>query len=227
MISQYQKFVIETISRKQINFAYYNPRKISDTAKKKLKDFLKNKGLIESLTWNKQTGNLVSGHQRLAILDSLERNDEYELQVNVIDVDLKTEIEYNVFLNNTSAQGQFDKDILNQIHLEFPEIDFVEDLKFDKLDINFLDLDVDLSNSQQINKTSEQLQEIKENNIKQKKQDAESNSNYGEQNDYILTIVFNNNKEKQNFNAKIGIDRKEKYIKGSKIFDIVKEEYRF
>jgi hypothetical protein len=50
---------------------------------------------------------------------------------------------------------------------------------------------------------------------------------YGEQNDYILTIVFNTNKDKQSFNRKIGLKFDEKYLKASKMFDIIKEEYRF
>ena len=34
-------------------------------------------GLLEPLVWNKTTGHLVSGHQRLAQLDSLQRSENY------------------------------------------------------------------------------------------------------------------------------------------------------
>ena len=39
--TQFQKSVTKIISRKNINFAFYNPRKISDSARKELKAFLK------------------------------------------------------------------------------------------------------------------------------------------------------------------------------------------
>lgn len=228
-ISQYQKFEILTIFRNQINFAYYNPRKISEVARKKLKNKIKEKGLMQSLVWNKQTGNLVSGHQRLAIIDQLENNQDYELTVNVIDESLEEEIKDNVFFNNTSAMGEFDKDILENIKIEFPDIDFINDLGFDNLDLNYMNIEIENFNNVKINNDiNKDLQEIKKNDLKNKKQKAieQGDSYLGEQNDYILTIVFNTNKDKGDFNKKIGIDIKEKYCKYSKIYDISKDEFR-
>ena len=50
--------------------ASYNPRKISKKAFEGLEVSLKKFGDISGIVWNKRTGNLVSGHQRVAKLRS-------------------------------------------------------------------------------------------------------------------------------------------------------------
>jgi hypothetical protein len=149
-MSKFESYKIEVISRKDIKFADYNPRTISDKAKGKIKDNIKNRGLVMPLVWNKRTGNLVAGHQRLTALDSLEKNKDYELTVSVIDVDDKTEKEQNIFLNNPEAQGQWDIDRLSAMYkddkLDYANTGFdagemyqlfgknPEDLEFDALE---------------------------------------------------------------------------------------------
>ena len=71
--SKYQAYETETISRDQIKNAPYNPRIMDDGAKKRLKKNIARHGLVSALTWNKRTGNLVGGHQRLEQLDALEK----------------------------------------------------------------------------------------------------------------------------------------------------------
>ncbi len=85
--SKYQKFTVETINRADIKNAAYNPRIMDKEAKKRLKKGLQQHGLVSAITWNKRTGNLVGGHQRLEQLDALEKNKNYSLDVCVIDVD--------------------------------------------------------------------------------------------------------------------------------------------
>lgn len=72
--SKYQKFKVETINRADIKNAAYNPRIMDKEAKKRLKKALQQHGLVSAITWNKRTGNLVGGHQRLEQLDALEKN---------------------------------------------------------------------------------------------------------------------------------------------------------
>ncbi len=69
-------------------------------------------GLVTTPVWNRRTGNLVSGHQRLSILDELERSKEYAVTVSVIDVDESEEKKLNIQLNNPSMQGTWDMDLL-------------------------------------------------------------------------------------------------------------------
>lgn len=110
--SKFEKFDIDTIRRDQIKGAEYNPRVISEDAKKRLRKMIAKHGLVQPLVWNRRTGNLVSGHQRLAALDSLERTQDYALQVAVVDVNERDERILNVQLNNPSMQGEWDLDKL-------------------------------------------------------------------------------------------------------------------
>ena len=119
--SKYQKFEAQEIHRSRIKNAPYNPRRIKDAARAKIKKNLKTVGLLSTLVWNKRSGNLVSGHQRLSQLDALEGTEDYTLTVAVVDLDDKTEKEQNIFFNSTTAQGYFDFDMLIDV---LPEVDY-------------------------------------------------------------------------------------------------------
>jgi hypothetical protein len=110
-----ENFVVETMPRASLTAASYNPRKITDVERDKLKAALKKHGLVAPVIWNKRTQNLVGGHQRLSIMDSLMGTQDYTAQVSVIDVDAKTEKEINVLLNNSQAMGTFDLDMLKSV----------------------------------------------------------------------------------------------------------------
>lgn len=127
--SKFQKYETETISRSKIRNAPYNPRVMADTAKKLLRKNLKKHGLVEALVWNKRTGNLVGGHQRLEQLDALENSKDYDLTVCVVDVDEKEEATLNVQLNNPSMQGEWDLDKLANLTEDF-DLDLSDDLGF-------------------------------------------------------------------------------------------------
>jgi hypothetical protein len=96
------------VHRSELKGADYNPREIDDAAKRKLRAGLKKHGLVSDITWNKRTGLIVGGHQRLQALDALAGTSDYRLEVNEIDVDPKREKELNVLLNNPEAQGIWD-----------------------------------------------------------------------------------------------------------------------
>lgn len=113
--SKFQSFETDTISRTQICGAEYNPRVISEDARKRLRKMIAKHGLVQPLVWNRRTGNLVAGHQRLAALDSLERSQDYDLLVAVVDVDEREERVLNVQLNNPSMQGEWDLDKLTEL----------------------------------------------------------------------------------------------------------------
>ena len=98
--------IILEIVRKNINElnpAEYNPRKDlkkGDPEYEKLSKFLEKFDLVEPLVWNRRTGNLVGGHQRLKILK--ERGDT-AVEVSVVDLSLEEEKTLNVGLNNLSG----------------------------------------------------------------------------------------------------------------------------
>ena len=109
---------VRQVMRSQITLAAYNPRKITPEARKLLKDNLKRVGLLGGIVWNEDTGNLVSGHQRVSVMDEINRYDpetnehDYPITVSVVHFDEKTEKEQNLFANNRNAQGEFDDDML-------------------------------------------------------------------------------------------------------------------
>jgi len=106
--------VIE-LHRSQIKNATYNPRKLSETARKKLKAGLKRQGLVAPITWNETTGNIVGGHQRTSIMDSLMRTTDYSMRVARIRVSESREKELNILLNNGAAQGEWDIGALTEM----------------------------------------------------------------------------------------------------------------
>lgn len=71
MKSKIRQSETKTILRSQITPASYNPRKITDEARKALKRNIKANGIIGGMVWNESTKNLVSGHQKLSIADEI------------------------------------------------------------------------------------------------------------------------------------------------------------
>lgn len=110
-----ESYEIVEMGRRDIKKAEYNPRVLRDDEKRKLRAGLKRHGLVAPITLNKRTGNIVGGHQRLSILDSLAGRADYTLTVAVIDVDEAQEKEINVLLNNQQAMGDWDLEALDAL----------------------------------------------------------------------------------------------------------------
>lgn len=131
------------IPRSQITLAAYNPRKISEDARKKLKANLKRIGLLGGIVWNERTTNLVSGHQKVSIMDDVNKYDpetnenDYLVKVEVANLSEKEEKEQNLFMNNRNAQGEYDDDMLRQL---LEGIDFTL-AGFDDFDVQLLGFD--------------------------------------------------------------------------------------
>ena len=140
--SMFQKFKIEPMSRSDIKDHPYNPRKIDSKNRNRLKNNLKKKGLLMPPIFNKTTGKLISGHQRLSILDTLEKNQNYIVDVAVVELSEKEEREQMMFFNNQNAMGEWDTDILKDL---FKDIDVkidIEDTGFTLNDLNVIGLDL-------------------------------------------------------------------------------------
>lgn len=128
-----ERYVIGSIKRVDIHGASYNPRQISDRARAKLAKGISKHGLLQPLIWNKRSGNLVAGHQRLKVLDDYYGSQDYELQMAIVDMDELAEKEANILLNNYEAQGEFDLDKLNEL-LATPDMDIAA-TGFDPADV--------------------------------------------------------------------------------------------
>lgn len=208
--SKYQNYDTEVISRADIKNAPYNPRIMDRNAKKRLKANIAKHGLVSALTWNKRTGNLVGGHQRLEQLDALEKNKDYELTVCVVDVDEREEASLNVQLNNPSMQGEWDFDKLAMMSEDF-DLDLKDDLGFTDTDIDFM-FDGD-DRFSQLFETPE-VQDVKNTieDIKQAKREAAERLKEKDNINWYTVIVFENEQERIDFMKEISVPVMEKYI---------------
>jgi DNA modification methylase len=120
----------------------YNPRKITEKALSGLTYSISEFGDISGIVFNRKTGNLVTGHQRVKILlqkyGDLEFNDGQistpdgkTFQIRYVEWDLSKEKAANIAANSTTIQGEFTTDIdelLKDIKLDlskaFEEMDF-------------------------------------------------------------------------------------------------------
>lgn len=208
--SKYQAYETDTISRDMIKNAPYNPRIMDESAKKRLKRNIAKHGLVSALTWNKRTGNLVGGHQRLEQLDALEKSQDYELTVCVVDVDEREEAALNVQLNNPSMQGEWDLDKLANISEEF-DLDLSDDLGFTETDIDLM-FDGDDRFSQLFEtKEGENMRGDLE---KVKAARKESTEKLKERNNinWYVGIVFETQEDRDRFLREISIPVYEQYI---------------
>ena len=122
---------IEKIPIDKINPAKYNPRKDlqpDDPEYQKLLKSITEYSLVEPLVWNKKTGNLVGGHQRLKVLKDL---GYVEVEVSIVDLNIHKEKALNIALNK--IQGEWD----------FPKLkDLLQDLDTGEFDITLTGFDV-------------------------------------------------------------------------------------
>ena len=106
--------------------APYNPRvslQPGDQAFEKLKRSLDEFDLVQPIVWNRRTGHVVGGHQRLEVL---KHQGETEVDCVVVDLPLEREQALNITLNNTSVGSDWDPDklldLLDDLH-ELPDFD--------------------------------------------------------------------------------------------------------
>ena len=107
-----------------------NPRRITDEAASGLAESMRRFGDIALIVWNRTTGHLVAGHQRMAQLRAagatewtldgdrgyIEHPTTHErFSVRVVEWDETTERAANLAANNPSIGGEFTADALAQL----------------------------------------------------------------------------------------------------------------
>jgi len=98
----------DNVHRSMIKEVPWNPRGMTDQERERLSKSLEKFGLVNYLVWNKRTGNLVGGHQRLAELDKRMGGKDYRMWVNVVDLGERDEKNLNILLNNPDVGGAYD-----------------------------------------------------------------------------------------------------------------------
>lgn len=110
-----------------------NPRILSDEAADGLRTSISTFGYVEPIIWNKRTGRVVGGHQRLKIMRALGVE---KTKVVVWDGDESSERALNVALNNPAIMGDWDTDKLltrlEQLRTEISD-DHLVALRLDEL----------------------------------------------------------------------------------------------
>lgn len=212
--SKYQNYDTETINRQQIKNADYNPRLIDKEAKKRLKDGIRKHGLVSALTWNKRTGNLVGGHQRIEQLDALEGRNDYDLTVCVIDVDEKEEAILNVQLNNPSMQGDWDLDKLADMAQDF-DLSF-DDMGFSQMDVDFM-FDGDDRFSEMFETPEAEMVKGRLDEIKAAREDGREKLKDANNINFYTVIVFEDEEERDEFMKDISIPKYEQYVTGDQV----------
>lgn len=120
---------LETKAISELKPADYNPRvelRPGMVEYERLKRSLTEFDLVQPLVWNETTGNVVGGHQRLAIL---KETGVTEVPVVVVSLSPERERALNVALNNERVGGRWDLDKLQDLLRELIELpDFDETL---------------------------------------------------------------------------------------------------
>ncbi len=127
---------IQTMRLTDIKPADYNPRKQlkpGDPQYQKLENSLKAFGYVEPIIWNKQTGQLVGGHQRLTVLLDMGKT---EAEVVVVDLPQHEEKQLNLLLNR--AKGRWDNDKLADLLSELDKAGDIDLTGFDEWELQGL-----------------------------------------------------------------------------------------
>lgn len=196
---QLEKYEILEIRRDAIKNADYNPRSISAKAKRKLKENIKSVGLLTPIVWNRRTGNIVSGHQRIDCMDQINGAHEYMIRVAAVDLDEKTEREQNVFMNNPEAQGTFNEDLTKLIE----DVDLsYENMGFSEADVyNLIGENISGETVEAMAKMSDALHKtIADFNR------AAATSNDRNDTEFYLVVVFRNKESRADFCSRHGFE---------------------
>jgi len=113
---------IERILISKLRAAPYNPRRPlrpGDPAYERLARSLDEFDLVQPLVWNRRTGNLVGGHQRLEIM---KERGTLEVECVVVDLPLEREKALNVALNNPAVAGDWEPDRLVSLIEELQDL---------------------------------------------------------------------------------------------------------
>ncbi len=223
-ISEYQKYTMRTLWRSQIKEHPKNPRVITDSAKKKLKGKMQEVGLLQPLIVNDRTGYLLGGHQRMSVMDSLEKykdgKNDYEIEVAIVDLDEKQELEMLVFLNNPGAQGGWELDMLAEINLE-AGVDF-NSMGFDQLDVDLLfdgdsrfnEIFPDSIEVKETKATLEEIKSVRKENMEEMKERQKAG--------FYFVVVCRDEQEKKDLLKRMKIAEFENYVSSEAVFAAVK-----
>ncbi|MCC7422553.1 MAG: hypothetical protein IT428_19915 [Planctomycetaceae bacterium] len=236
------------VHRSMLQVDPLNPRSIDPYAADGLRDSVtRTGGLVDDPIWNRRTGHIVGGHQRLNAEDKRRGTQDYYLSVKVVDWDLKTQREVNVALNNPTIQGQYDVDLLEQLIRDSEAPIDIGAAAFDlpSLEALFLDAGKDLpdalfpSDSPEASAAVQEAAEAvaatldeadaakrseaeaaKIQRLKDDKAKSLAKSAFKAQGNFFFTVVFPTDELREQFVVGIGVDPAAEHIDGMKLAEL-------
>ena len=221
MTKKFKESEKKQVWRSEISFAPFNPKQHSQKQINEMKANIKRVGLNGGIIWNRTTGNLVDGHKRVMSADLIQGYDgskekDYQIGVDIVEMDLKTEKEQNVF--QTRSRTELDEQLMQEL---IPDIDYknagLDEIDLDLYGINLSEIDTT------INETIEELfepvvkdreakkQAVKESKEKIKEQGVEKAKDMMA----YVTISFDSHKSKSAFMRRFDYDENTMFINGN------------
>lgn len=196
---------------------------------------------------NRRTGNIVSGHQRLAAIDVIEGRGDYDLDVAMVDLSDIEERTQNVFMNNGAAMGAWDTEMLEALLRDIDK-DALADTGFDAVDLSVVfnddrlaplfadsaqpaevvDALHEIDNIASVADNSEERARAKAKKdaelaaIKEAKKDARESAKEVDSECYAV-VVFRDRAEQTRFVTKCGVDPSARYVDGAAVWRLLGE----
>lgn len=211
-----ERYEIVEIHRSQIHAADYNPRYITEDARRRLKKAIEQVGLLAPITWNRRTGNVVGGHQRLRALDTINGNRDYYLRVAAVDMDESEEKAANLLLNNAEAQGEWDMEKLGEI-LKAPDLDLVV-AGFDASDV--FKIVGDTATDTVLAEIADRVEQVKQARDNTAKHNDTTHSTH-----WFLVVVFRDDEERLAFTERLGLPNN-RYVDGRQLLAAVETKQK-
>lgn len=227
---RYKQSETVVIKRSQIHFAPYNPRKEDPEVVKKLKKNFKTVGYLGGIVWNRQSSYLVSGHKRVQTLDIINNYDgtpetDYDIKIEAVDLDDKTEREQNIFMNSPSAMGEFD---MEKMKVLVPDIDYQAaglseaDMRIYGISVMQDDVSVGLSDTIRDFEEMQEPYEARKAAVKSMKEQIRQQAEHKvEDIESYVMINFNSYRAKSSFMLRFGFSPDDKIIPGEMFSDMV------
>lgn len=220
IIDKLERWTPVRVHRSKLIGAEYNPRKITDAARLRLKKLLEKNGILSPVTWNVRSGRVVGGHQRLRILDALAGSADYELTVAQVDLSDYEEKQANLALNNRMAQGDDDLEKLAQVFKDAPGLD-LDATGFDTADIYhmFGEGGLDSLEAEKVQELGQKTREYVERFDTKQKQASRVKDR--DDIDFYTVLVFKNNAQRLAFHESLGLVS-DSFIDGRTMLDLFK-----
>lgn len=222
------------IKRSQINLNPINPKRHSDEKVKLQKKNLQKVGFLGGIVWNESSGNLIDGHRRIRAMDlhykyDSTSNTDYDIKVEVVNLDDKTEKEQLTYMavGNTKPDIDLIADYINDIDysdIGLSDSELNDILSISRIDsIPLQDTFDDLLLPTPKEPISKKTDEEKKQHMKEVKQQVKENAIERQQNEEaFITLSFSSYAAKADLCDLIGISTDDKFAKGEDILKLIR-----